>query len=138
MDGRLLSRQSTASTGSEAVLAPGCGNCMEVLHDLYQKLEPQISKSYRPNAKYVPNKDQGAKSSSMNDSVTQEKSNKQKQMKTAKIVIGAVSEMQRRRDSVAIRKKFGDLARRASAQGIDDSVIKGVSQSLPDLTETES
>jgi hypothetical protein len=112
---------------------------MEVLHDLYQKLEPQISKSYRPNAKYVPNKDQDSKSSSSNDSVTQDKSNKQKQMKTAKIVIGAVSEMQKRRDStVSIRKKFGDIARRASAQGIDDTVLKEVSQSLPNLTETES
>lgn len=77
----LLSRMSTSSTGSEAVQTPSCDNCMELIHGLYKKLEPQMSKSYRPNVTYVP--------------TPEERPKKPNQMKTAQIVISAVAEMKR-------------------------------------------
>lgn len=137
----LLSRLSTASTGSETVLQPSCGNCMELIHDLYQKLEPQISKSYRPNVKYVPSPEVFEPSE-----VGNHHTKKQKQIKTAKIVIDAVNELQTRSDTkVAIQKrrdsnvKFSNLARRASrVDSIDTSLLKHVSLSLPNLSETDS
>lgn len=135
MDARdLISRQSTTSVGTEMHFPPSYGNNMEVLHDLYQKLEPQISKSYRPHVKYVPGNDPGPKHLNI---ACQDKTRKQKQIKAAKIVIGAVAEMQKKRDTtISMKKKFGDIARRASVQESDGSILKGASQSLPNLTET--
>lgn len=138
----LFSRLSTTTTGSEAVIQPGCGNCMELIHDLYQKLEPQISKSYRPNVKYVPNTEDLERAEAAHHHTK-----RQKQMKTAKIVIDAVNELQTRSDTkVTIQKrrdsnvKFGNIARRASRVGsIDTGLLKDVSlRSLPNLLESDS
>lgn len=136
MDARdLISRQSTASVGTEMHFPPSYGSSMEVLHDLYQKLEPQISKSYRPHVKYVPGNDPGPKH--LHIASQDSKTRKQKHIKAARIVIGAVAEMQKKRDTaISVKKKFGDIAMRASAQESNDSILKGASQSLPNLTAT--
>lgn len=105
---------------------PTCGTCKELLHSLYQELEPQISASYRPHVRYVP-------------PARQERTDREterRKIKTASIVIGAVAELKKRKD-LSSRKKENE--RRDST--IKDKTIgkgKDVSQSLPNLSEAES
>lgn len=128
----LISRQSTQSTfGGGAMLSPNCGSCLEPIHELYQKLEPQISKSYRPHVKYEPPPPPDPNTVKPPERTIPEKQKKGKNLKSVQIMLGAVSEMQKRRDSNgSVKKKFSDMARRVSQPEL--------SQSLPNLTNSES
>ncbi|KAL4236350.1 hypothetical protein ACF0H5_004737 [Mactra antiquata] len=126
----LISRGSTGSSlGGGAMLSTNCGNCLEAIHELYQELEPQISKSYRPHVQYVPSETPEPRIKPQ-EQVYMDKSKKAKQLKSVQLMLGAVSEMQKRRDSNVMKKKFGDVARRASQADI--------SQSLPNLAKSDS
>lgn len=138
----LESRHSSSSAMSDTVCTPRHGNCMELIHNLYRELEPQMSESYRPHVKYIPSPSNEVKNFSVTDRTVSDKGKKGKPLKATQIVISAVSEMQKRRESAVNenpgKSKFKDIVRKASDKNLKD-LDKEASQSLPNLaTATES
>jgi len=97
--------------------------CKEIIHSLYQELEPQLSKSYRPHVTFVP-------------PPKPERELERRKLKTASLVIGALAEMKKRQ---SLRKKT-DPERRESNSRSDKGFGKGkdVAKSWPNLTGSAS
>ncbi|KAH3697149.1 hypothetical protein DPMN_084637 [Dreissena polymorpha] len=131
----MFSRQST---GSATTFAPDCSSSLELIRDLYQQLEPQITKSYRPHVTYVPPLPQSPPSSSPRDPQKggADTAKSSGSLKSTQLVLSAVAELKKRRD----RRKLLDAGKRlgtSDRQGMDNST-KGVSKSLPNLTGADS
>ena len=113
---------------------PQCANSMEVIHVLYQKLEPQMTPSYRLNATYVPpteipypeRRSKGGRQTPVKGG---------KSVKTAQLVIGAVAELQKRTET-SKRKQLllAEVAKKAIA--LDKA--KDASQTLPNLPGSDT
>lgn len=106
------------------------GTCKELLHSLYQELEPQISASYRPHVTYVP-----PPKPERNDRELE-----RRKIKTASIVIGAVAELKKRKDASS-RKKQDSERRESQTASRERGFAKGktdVSQSWPNISQSDS
>ena len=95
----LDSRMSSASNGTNVFMHDQQPSCFETLRDLYKVMEPQLCKSYRKNVKYVP------ATCSESDQQTLHPSRARSKVKTARIVIEAVHELQRKQETSINKEK---------------------------------
>ncbi|KAH3695523.1 hypothetical protein DPMN_082983 [Dreissena polymorpha] len=132
----MFSRQST---GSATTFAPDCSSSLALIRDLYQKLEPQMTKSYRPHVTNVPPLPQRVPSAPRDPQKggagTALQSKGSGNLKSTQLVLSAVAELKKRRD----RRKISDDAKRlgTSDRQTIDNCTKVVSKSLPNITGTD-
>lgn len=124
-----MSRVSTASSGTELLIHRGDPSCLTMLGNLYQKLEPQMTKSYRPHVVYVPpSHPQTPQEESSRQQVKMETLQRRKaKLRAATILISTVGEIQRKSEEVAKPDRQPDK---------QSDMKKGVS--LPNLTNSNS
>lgn len=133
---RLESRMSDMSSGTSMYMEGHQGNCLELVRDLYKELEPQLCKSYRRNVKYIPaTPSEDYQQPTLHSSPYDKRRNK---VKTARIVIEAVNELQKKREN-SIHKSKSPVpkspvppSKEKMSPKFNDN--KQSSQSLPNLT----
>ncbi|KAH3695519.1 hypothetical protein DPMN_082979 [Dreissena polymorpha] len=130
----MISRMSTSTSGSAIPFAPTCGSSLELIRDLYQKLEPQITKSYRPHVTYVPPAESPREKKKSADKESHAKGGK---LKVARIALGAIAELTKRKDT---KKRLLEASKREAVSNAQDleKVTKDVNRSLPNLPGTNS
>ena len=131
---------STTRSSVGVAYAPRYVSSMELIHDLYQELEPQITPSYRPHVTYVP-PPPGSRDHVSNTRLTASSPHgKAAKLKNVKLAMDVVSEFKKRRESTVKNTLL-----QAAAAGKKDSPAeknwdkeRNGSQSLPNLTGTTS